>query len=126
MAELDFTMECGMYGMHAKPLKGALWRARFYDRERGQFYAGSADCPWEAIAWAICEREERAANNEHPMMTKSGNETPLQALERIRQRGPDVTHNLDVESAGTRAPARASGAVPSKTAAPRSRRRARG
>lgn len=85
MLELDFLIEYGMYGMHAKPLKGALWRARFYDRVQGQFYAGSADCPWEAIAWALVEREERVANNERPTMTK-GDETPVQALARVRSR----------------------------------------
>jgi hypothetical protein len=85
-AALDFVLELGMYGMNTKPLKGALWRARFYDRVRGQFYAGSADCPFEAIAWALVEREERIANDGGPTMTKSSTETPVQALARLRSR----------------------------------------
>lgn len=85
-ADVDFLLEFGMYGMNAKPLKGALWRAKFYDRDRGQFYAGSADCPWEAIAWALVEREERIANDERPTMTRAEGETPVQALARLRSR----------------------------------------
>jgi hypothetical protein len=79
------VLERGMYGMLAKPLAGALWRASFFDRERQQFYAGSADCPWEAIGWALHEREERIANGNHPTMTRSSVETPVRALERLRR-----------------------------------------
>lgn len=81
---LELTIEFGMYGMHAKPLPGARWRASFYDRERGQFYAGSADCPWEAIGWALVEREQRPLLG--VVMTKDPRETPLQALERLRSK----------------------------------------
>jgi hypothetical protein len=84
MASIVFTVEYGMYGMHAKPLRGALWRASFYDREREAFYAGSADSPFEAVAWALHERELRIANGNHPTMAKSLTETPLQALARLR------------------------------------------
>lgn len=86
MPALVLTLEKGMYGMLARPLAGALWRASFYDVERGQFYAGSADDPFEAIAWALFEREERIANDEHPTPTKASNETPVQALARLRER----------------------------------------
>jgi hypothetical protein len=82
---LELCVERGMYGANSKPLAGALWRASFYDYERAQFYAGSADCPWEAIAWALHEREERIANGNHPTMTRSSVETPVQALERLRR-----------------------------------------
>ena len=82
---LVLTLEYGMYGMLAKPLVGARWRASFYDSARGQFYAGSADCPWEAVAWALVEREQRIASNERPTMTKSAIETPVQALARLRR-----------------------------------------
>lgn len=82
---IGFLLEYGMYGMHAKPLKGALWRARFYDREDGRHYAGSADCPFEAIAWALYEREERIATGRHSM-ARSETIKPLQALAQLRGR----------------------------------------
>jgi hypothetical protein len=83
-ADITFTVEYGMYGANSKPLVGARWRASFYDPIQGQFYAGSADCPFEAIGWAMFEREQRIANKNHPTVTKASNETPLQALARLR------------------------------------------
>lgn len=84
MSELAFTLEFGLYGANYKPLIGARWRASFYDADRGQFYAGSSDCPWEAVGWALLEREQRVANQEHPTITKSEKDTPVQALARLR------------------------------------------
>lgn len=83
---ITLTLEFGMYGAHSKPQKGALWRASFYDAEQGQFYAGSDDDAFCAIAWALYEREERIGNHGAPTMTRAGNVTPLEALERLRGR----------------------------------------
>jgi hypothetical protein len=58
---LEIRLELGLYGANYKPLNGALWRATFYDRVDGQFYAGSDDSPWVAIAWALDERAHRRA-----------------------------------------------------------------
>lgn len=80
---IEFLLEFGMWGMNTKPLKGALWRAKFYDRESGRHYAGSADCPFEAIAWALYEREERVATGTHSM-ARPAHMTPEQALARLR------------------------------------------
>lgn len=83
MPALLLSVEYGLYGANYKPLRGALWRASFYDAERGQFYAGSADCPWEAVAWALVEREQRIANGNHPSVARV-DESPAQALARLR------------------------------------------
>ena len=83
---IDFVLEFGMWGMNAKPLKGALWRAKFYDAALGYHFAGSADCPFEAIAWALYEREERIATGTHSM-SRSGVITPEQALAQLRGAG---------------------------------------
>lgn len=85
LTDVTFSVEFGMYGAHSKPQKGALWRASIYDAGRGQFYAGSADDPFEAIGWALHEREERIANNDAPTMVRREGETPLQALSRLRE-----------------------------------------
>lgn len=68
---IDFTIEYGLWGGHYKRLPGAYWRAMFVDRETGQRYAGSDDCPWVAIAWALREREDRRAGH-HSMARNEG------------------------------------------------------
>lgn len=86
MLAIDFTLEFGIYGANYKPLRGALWRASFFDREQQQFYAGSSDDPWEAIAWALYEREARIANGNHPTMARINGTSPLEALDALRTR----------------------------------------
>lgn len=58
---IEFTLELGLYGANYKAPVGALWRVSFYDRNDGQLYAGSDDCPWRALAWAFDERAHRRA-----------------------------------------------------------------
>lgn len=86
LTDVTLTLEYGMYGAHSKPQKGAFWRASFYDAGEGKFFAGSADDAFEAIGWAMYEREERIANNDKPTMTRREGEAPLQALARLRGR----------------------------------------
>jgi hypothetical protein len=86
LTDVILTLEFGMYGAHSKPQKGALWRASWFDATEGTFFAGSADDAFEAIGWAMYEREERIANNGAPTMTRREGETPLQALARLRGR----------------------------------------
>jgi hypothetical protein len=54
------------------------WRVRFYDRYTEQFYAGSGDSVWEALAWALVEREQRIAHSNMPLATRCA--TPAQAM----------------------------------------------
>lgn len=79
---ITFTVEYGMYGMHSRPMPGARWRATF--AIGGQFYAGSADSPWEAVAWALVEREQRTRNGNHPTMARPEGQTPAQAMELVK------------------------------------------
>jgi hypothetical protein len=83
---IELTLEFGMYGANSKPQKGALWRATFYDRQQGSFYAGSDDDPFVAVAWALYEREERISKHGAPTMARDSTLTPAQALERLMAR----------------------------------------
>lgn len=74
---IAFTLESGL---DVKKIRVLRWRAIFYDSKREQFYAGQADTPWEAIAWALVEREERTRNGNHPTMARDPRATPMQAL----------------------------------------------
>jgi len=70
-APIEFKLELGTWGMLAKRLPGASWRASFYDRVDQCHYAGSDDDPWLAIAWALDERERRR-RGEHAMARNEG------------------------------------------------------
>jgi hypothetical protein len=56
---IEFRMELGNWGMNAKPLNGAKWRATMVID--CQIYAGSDDDPWCAIAWCLCEYSLRVS-----------------------------------------------------------------
>ena len=69
--ELEIVLEFGAWGGHYKRLPGASWRAMFVDPVTQERYAGSDDDPWEAIGWALHERDlrrrggHRMARGEH-------------------------------------------------------------
>lgn len=84
MEPISFTVEFGLYGANYKPMSGALWRVSFYDRRHAQFYAGSADDPFEAIGWALHERELRISNGNHPETARPHGMKPYRALALLR------------------------------------------
>lgn len=65
MPVIEFRLEFGMWGMNAKRMPGASWRATFYDSIDQCHYAGSDDDPWMAIAWALDDRALRRATGRH-------------------------------------------------------------
>lgn len=81
MTSILFTIELGKEALYSR---GSVCRAQFYDAQRGQFYAGSSDVSaWDAVAWAIAEREARTASAERPMIARHPSDTPASWLARV-------------------------------------------
>lgn len=68
-----------------------LWHARFYDASDGKFYAGNGATAWEAVSWALVERQEQRAGL--LMMARNVGDTPESALARIALLKP-VEHDV--------------------------------
>lgn len=79
---IEFLFELGLYGANYKAPRGALWRCSFYDAANDRRPAGSADSPWEALAWALVSYEE--GRRGILVIARDSRDTPEVVLARLK------------------------------------------